>query len=44
MRLLSSEIDPNNIEALKSAKNIYYTVGNNEKFKIMSAKIDEIEN
>ena len=38
------EIDPNNIEALKTAKNIYYTVGNNEKFKIMSAKIDEIEN
>ena len=38
------EIDPTNIEALKTAKNIYYTVGDNENYKQMSAKIDEIEN
>ena len=38
------EIDPKNIEALKTAKNIYYTVGENEKFKLMSAKIEELEN
>ena len=38
------EIDPTNIEALKTAKNIYYTVGDNENYKLMSAMIDEIEN
>ena len=38
------EIDPKNIEALKTAKNIYYTVGDNEKFKLMSAKIEELQN
>jgi len=38
------EIDPKNIEALKTAKNIYYTVGENEKFKLMNAKIQDIEN
>lgn len=38
------EIDPTNIEALKTAKNIYYTVGDNENYKLMSAKIDELEN
>tara|TARA_Y200000002_G_scaffold196991_1_gene162743 strand:- start:237 stop:1493 length:1257 start_codon:yes stop_codon:yes gene_type:complete len=37
------EIEPKNLEALKTAKNIYYTIGNNEKFKIMSAKIDDLE-
>ena len=38
------EIDPTNIEALITAKNIYYTVGDNENYKLMSAKIDELEN
>ncbi|MGY8945998.1 MAG: tetratricopeptide repeat protein [Flavobacteriales bacterium] len=38
------EIDPKNLEALKTAKNIYYTVGDNEKFKLMNAKLQEIEN
>ena len=38
------DINPNNIEALKTAKNIYYTVGENEKFKLMSSKINELEN
>ena len=38
------DISPNNIEALKTAKNIYYTVGENEKFKLMSSKINELEN
>ena len=38
------EIDPTNIEALKTAKNIYYTVGDNENYKLMSAKIDQLEN
>ena len=38
------EIDPTNIEALKTAKNIYYTVGDNENYKLMSAKIHELEN
>ena len=38
------EIDPTNIEALKTAKNIYYTVGDNEMFKLMSAKIEELQN
>jgi len=38
------EIDPKNIEALKTAKNIYYTVGDNEKFKLMNAKIQDLEN
>ena len=38
------EIEPRNIDALKTAKNIYYTIGNNEKFKIRSAKIDDLEN
>ena len=38
------EFDPENIEALKTAKNIYYTIGENDKFKIMDAKIKELEN
>ena len=38
------EMDPKNMEALKTAKNIYYTVGDNEKFKLMSAKIEELQN
>ena len=38
------EIDPGNLEALKTAKNIYYTVGDNQKFKLMSAKIQDLEN
>ncbi|KRO89078.1 MAG: tetratricopeptide repeat protein [Bacteroidetes bacterium] len=38
------EIDPQNLEALRTAKNIYYTVGNNEKFKLMNVKIEELEN
>lgn len=38
------EIDPQNLEALKTAKNIYYTVGDNQKFKLMTAKIQELEN
>jgi DNA-binding LytR/AlgR family response regulator len=38
------DINPNNIEALKTAKNIYYTVGEDEKFKLMSSKINELEN
>ncbi len=38
------EIDPKNIEALKTAKNIYYTVGDNEKFKLISARIEELQN
>jgi tetratricopeptide (TPR) repeat protein len=35
------EIDPKNIEALKTAKNIYGTIGFDEK--LMSAKINELE-
>ena len=38
------EIDPKNIEALKTAKNIYYTLGENEKFKLMNARIQDLEN
>lgn len=38
------EIDPENIEALRTAKNIYYTVGDNEKFKLMNVKLEELEN
>tara|TARA_B110000259_G_scaffold35410_1_gene39683 strand:+ start:4991 stop:6274 length:1284 start_codon:yes stop_codon:yes gene_type:complete len=38
------EIDSKNIEALKTAKNIYYTVGDNENYKLMTAKIQELEN
>ena len=38
------EVDPSNIEALKTAKNIYYTVGENDLFKLMTAKIQELEN
>ena len=37
------EIDPKNIEALKTAKNIYGTIGFDEKYKLMSAKINELE-
>ena len=37
------EIDPKNLEALKTAKDIYYTVGDNQKFKLMTAKIQELE-
>ena len=38
------EFDPENLEALKTAKNIYYTIGENDKFKMMDAKIKELEN
>ena len=38
------EIEPDNIEAITTAKNIYYTVGDNEKFKLMNAKLVELEN
>ncbi len=38
------EIDPKNVEALRTAKNIYYTVGDNDSYKLMSARIDELEN
>ena len=32
------------IGEIQTAKNIYYTVGDNENYKLMSAKIDELEN
>ncbi len=38
------EIDPANIEAIKTAKNIYYTIDDIDNFKIMNAKLKELEN
>ena len=38
------EIDPVNIEAIKTAKNIYYTIDDIENFKLMNAKLKELEN
>jgi tetratricopeptide (TPR) repeat protein len=38
------EIDPKNIEAIKTAKNIYYTIDDIDKFKEMNAKLQELEN
>ena len=38
------EIDPTNIEALKTAKNIYYTTDDLDNFKLMNVKIQELEN
>ena len=38
------EIDPSNIEALKTAKNIYYTIDDIDNFKLMNSKLQEIEN
>ena len=38
------EIDPANIEAIKTAKNIYYTIDDIENFKLMNAKLKELEN
>tara|TARA_B100000780_G_scaffold166998_1_gene116889 strand:- start:5757 stop:7025 length:1269 start_codon:yes stop_codon:yes gene_type:complete len=38
------EIDPSNIEALKTAKNIYYTVDDIDNFKLMNSKLQEIGN
>ena len=38
------EIDPNNIEAIKTAKNIYYTIDDIDKFKEMNTKLQELEN
>ena len=38
------EIDPKNIEALKTAKNIYYTIGENQKYKEMDAMLNELVN
>ncbi len=37
-----NEIDPTNIEALKTLKNIFGTVGDSAKFKIMKAKLEEL--
>jgi len=38
------EIDPNNIDAVKTAKNIYYTIDDLDNFKMMNAKLKELEN
>jgi len=38
------EIDPSNVEAITTAKNIYYTIDDIDKFKLMNAKLQEIEN
>ena len=38
------EIDPANIEAIKTAKNIYYTIDDIDNFKMMNAKLKELEN
>ena len=38
------EIDPVNVEAITTAKNIYYTIDDIDKFKLMNAKLQEIEN
>ena len=38
------EIDPTNIEALKTAKNIYYTTDDLDNFKLMNIKLQELEN
>ena len=38
------EIDPENIEAIKTAKNIYYTIDDIDNFKLMNAKLKELEN
>ena len=38
------EIDPGNIEAIKTAKNIYYTIDDIDNFKMMNAKLKELEN
>ena len=38
------EIDPDNIEAIKTAKNIYYTIDDIDNFKLMNAKLKELEN
>ena len=38
------EIDPTNIEALKTAKNIYYTTDDLDNFKLMNVKLQELEN
>ena len=38
------EIDPANIEAIKTAKNIYYTIDDIDNFKLMNAKLEELEN
>jgi hypothetical protein len=38
------EIDPENVEAITTAKNIYYTIDDIDKFKLMNAKLQEIEN
>jgi tetratricopeptide (TPR) repeat protein len=38
------EIDSNNIEALKTAKKIYYTIDDIDKFKEMNSKLQELEN
>ncbi|MCH2655051.1 MAG: tetratricopeptide repeat protein [Flavobacteriales bacterium] len=37
-----NEIDPTNIEALTTLKNIFGTIGDAAKFKMMKAKLDEI--
>ena len=38
------EIDPENIEANKTKKNIYYTIDDIDNFKLMNAKLKELEN
>lgn len=38
------EVDPDNIEAIKTAKNIYYTIDDIDNFKLMNAKLKELEN
>jgi tetratricopeptide (TPR) repeat protein len=38
------EIDPSNVEALKTAKNIYYTIDDIDNFKLMNSKLQELEN
>ena len=37
-----NEIDPTNIEALKTLKNIFGTIGDAAKFKMMKAKLEEL--
>jgi len=38
------EIDPNNIEAIKTAKNIYYTTDDLDKFREMNVRLQDLEN
>ena len=44
MSSIFRKINPSNIEALKTAKNIYYTIDDTDNFKLMNVKLQELEN